>query len=222
MVGGPQVTVLGTPATTAAPFSGAMTFAGNWLDDTFNNPLSYAGHERNFQAYVNTITLPPGKSRSLLHFVVLGARVTAATSDGVRASVEATASQLAAAPQIGDLTTAEICSIANFNIASSCADKKVGVVVQAPAPKAKLAQTTSKYDVVEKTIGQLRADMESGVTTSQEITQAYLDRIEFYDKGQFGFHAYEIVAADAMKQAAAADAARKSGKRDRCWAYLSP
>ena len=68
-----------------------------------------------------------------------------------------------------------------------------------------------KYDVVGKTIGRLRADMESGATTSKEITEAYLDRIEFYDKGQFGFNAYEIVAADAMRQARAADRARRMG-----------
>ena len=68
-----------------------------------------------------------------------------------------------------------------------------------------------RYDVVEKTIVQLRADMESGVTTSQEITRAYLDRIAAYDKGQFGFHAYQIVAPDAMAQAKAADAARAAG-----------
>jgi amidase len=67
--------------------------------------------------------------------------------------------------------------------------------------------------VVEKTIRRLQADMESGVTTSQEITQAYLDRIEYYDKGQFGFHAYEVVAADAITQAMAADNARKAGKK---------
>ena len=67
--------------------------------------------------------------------------------------------------------------------------------------------------MVEKTIGQLRADMESGLTTSQEITRAYLDRIEVYDQGQFGFNAYEIVATDAMAQAKAADAARAAGKR---------
>jgi amidase len=153
-----------------------------------------------------------------LHFVVLGARVNATTSDQVRASVESTANQLAATPEISDLTPAEICSIANFNIAAigkgaikgfnadSCA--RAATVTQPPAPKAKIPQTSSKYDVVEKTIGQLRADMETGVTTSEEITQAYLDRIEYYDKGQFGFHAYEIVATDAIKQARAADAAR--------------
>jgi amidase len=222
MVGGPQVTVIGTPSTSATPFEGAMTFAGNWLNDTFTNPLSYTGHEGNFQAYVNTLTIPPGKSRSLLHFVVLGSRVTAATSAQVRSDVEMVATRLANAPEISDLAAAEICSISNFNIVSvnirgfsysTCSGGKMGVVRQPPSPKAKAAETSSKYNVVEKTIGQLRADMEAGVTTSQEITQAYLDRIDFYDKGQFGFHAYEVVAGDAMKQAAAADAARKAGKK---------
>ena len=40
--------------------------------------------------------------------------------------------------------------------------------------------------------------MEARVTTSATITRAYLDRIAFYDQGQFGFHAFEIVASDAM------------------------
>ena len=223
-VGGPQVTVIGTPTSPAAPFSGAMTFAGNWLFDTFNNPLSYVGHEGNFQAYVNTITLQPGKTRSLLHFVVLGHMVNAASSPGVRAAVEGTATALAAAPEIGDLTLAEVCSIDNFNAAALTAhgfnyaectptstNQKTLEVVQAPVPKEMKATTNVKYDVVGKTIGQLRADMESGVTTSKEVTEAYLDRIEFYDKGQFGFNAYEIIATNAIDQAKAADAARKRG-----------
>src|SRR5262245_34615386 len=222
MVGGPQATVLGTPTTAAKPFGGAITFAGNWLDDPFTNPLSYNGHERNFQAYVNTLTLPPGRSRSVLHFVILGSRVTATTSDAVRAMVEATANRLAEAPEISDLTAAEICSIANFDIASltiggfkyeSCSITKALVVPQPPPPESRKPETASRYDVVEKTIGQLRHDMESGLTTSQEITQAYLDRIEFYDKGQFGFHAYEVVAANAMAQAKSADEARRAGKK---------
>jgi amidase len=222
LVGGPQVTVIGTPTTPTSPFSGAMTFAGNWLFDTFNNPLVYSGHEGNFQAYVNTLTLPPGKSRSVLHFVVLGRRVTASTAAAERTAVEATATALAATPEISDLTTAEICSIDNFDIAAmtisgfnyaSCAAEENAVVAQAPAPEGKKPHTSVKYDVVEKTIGQLRADMEAGITTSREITKAYLDRIEFYDRGQFGFNAYEIVAADAMGQANAADGARKKGRR---------
>jgi amidase len=223
-VGGPQVTVIGTPSSPAAPFSGAMTFAGSWLFDSFSNPLSYDGHEGNFQAYVNTITLQPGRTRSLLHFVVLGPRVTAASSAGVRAAVEATAAALAGAPELSDLTPAEICSIDNFNVAALSAhgfdyagctpagkNRKALEVAQAPVPKTRAATTSVKYDVVGKTIGQLRADMESGVTTSMEITRAYLDRIEFYDRGQFGFNAYEVVAADAIEQARNADAARRRG-----------
>jgi amidase len=223
-VGGPQATVLGTPSSPGAPFRGAITFAGNWLSNTFSAPLSYVGHEANFQAYVNTITLQPGQSRSLLHFVVLGQMVTAASSAGVRAAVEATAGSLAAAPEIADLSLAEICSIDNFSAAAlgahgfdygNCTptnkNRKALVVAQAPVPKAQKAKTNVKYDVVGKTVGQLRADLESGVATSREITEAYLDRIEAYDKGQFGFNAFEIVAADAIEQAKAADAARKKG-----------
>jgi len=223
-VGGPQVTVIGTPSSPASPFSGAMTFAGNWLFNTFNNPLTYVGHEANFQAYVNTITLQPEKTRSLLHFVVLGQRVTAASSAGVRAAVEATATSLAAGPDIGGLSLAEVCSIDNFSAAALTAhgfdyaeckpthkNRKALEVVQAPVPKAPKGKTHVKYDVVGKTIGQLRADLESGVTTSKQITEAYLDRIEVYDTGQFGFNAFEILATDAIEQAKAADHARKHG-----------
>lgn len=223
-VGGPQITVIGTPSTPTRPFSGAMTFAGNWLLDSFNDPLVYTGHEANFQAYVNTLTIPPGKSRSLLHFIVLGPRVDATTSAGERAEIEATANNLVIAPDISGLTTAEVCTIRNFAVAALTASgfdydgcrrrwgSRVDVVAQAPVPRARKPVTTSDYDVVEKTIGQLRRDLERGRTTSQEITRAYLDRIAFYDKGQFGFNAYEIVAADALTQARAADMARARGE----------
>ena len=228
LVGGPQATVIGTPSSTAAPFAGAMTFAGNWLFNTFNNPLTYVGHEANFQAYVNTITLQPDRTRSLLHFVVLGQRVTAASSAAVRAAVEATAGSLAAAPEIDGLSLAEVCSIDNFDAAALSANgfdfgdctptnknKKALVVEQAAVPRPPNATSKVKYDVVGKTIGQLRADIEAGVTTSRGVTQAYLDRIEAYDTGQLGFNAFEIVAADAIEQAKAADAARKHGASGR-------
>ena len=121
LVGGPQITVIGTASAPEKPFSGAMTFAGNWLLDTFNDPLVYTGHEANFQAYVNTLTIPPGKSRSLLHFIVLGPRVDATTSNGERAEIEATANNLVNAPDINGLTTAEVCTIRNFNVAALAA-----------------------------------------------------------------------------------------------------
>ncbi|HWW83487.1 MAG TPA: amidase family protein [Vicinamibacterales bacterium] len=234
-VGGPQVTVIGTPNSPAAPFAGAMTFAGNWLDDAFHTPLSYSDHLGNFQAYVNTIKLEPGQSRSLLHFVVLGRMVTDTTSATERTSVETVAAQLVHAPDIDDLTVAEICSIDNFSVAALTArgfdqaqckrrgrdgngqgdnDAQRGHaagVAQPPVPEQPRPTTSVSYDVVGKTIQQLRADLESGVTTSAEITRAYLDRIKFYDKGQLGFHAFEIVAEDALDQARAADKARSQG-----------
>ena len=204
LVGGPQATVIGTPA----PFGGAMTFTGNWLHDTFANPLAYGGHEGNFQAYVNTLELAPGETEALLHFVVLGQRVTTATSAAERLKVEATASTLAATPDLSGLSAAETGAIRNFEgLAGS------GTVPRIPVPTPAREVTTSGYDVVEKTIGQMQADMTSGLTTSAAITRAYLDRIAVYDRGQFGFNAYEIVAGDALEQARAADAARAAGKR---------
>ncbi len=201
-----------------------MTFAGNWMVDTFDNPLSYTGHEGNFQAYVNTIILKPGATRSLLHFIVLGPRVNATTSASIRATVEATAATLATAPQISDLTVGQICSIDNFSIAALTANGfnyanctptlrnlKTLQVVQAPVPPQRIPTTSVSYDVVGKTIQELRADMQSGRTTAQEITQAYLDRIAAYDVGQFGFHSYEVVSSSAIQQAKAADAARRKG-----------
>jgi len=219
---GPQATVLGTPSTPARPFGGAITFAGNWLHDTFTSPIAYTGHEGNFQAYVNTLSIAPHTTSSLLHFVVLGPRVTPSTAPAVRASVEATASRLAEAPDVSGLTAAEICSIDNFQFAAlasggvdakDCAKGRNRRVDQARAPKAAKAVTSSRYDVVGKTIAGLRDDMEAGRTTSQEITRAYLDRIAVYDRGQFGFNAYEVIATDATTQARAADRARARGSR---------
>jgi amidase len=206
LVGGPQATVIGTPA----PFGGAMTFTGNWLYDTFANPLATSGHEGNFEAYVNTLTLPAGATRSVVHFLVLGSRVTTATSAAERLKVETAAGALATAPDLADLSTAQQCSIDNFSVTvSGCAT--AAPIPHIPVPAAVPAVTTSGYDVVDKTIQQLRADMESGLTTSQAITRAYLDRIAVYDRGQFGFNSYEIVASDAMAQAKAADDKRAAG-----------
>ena len=94
-------------------------------------------------------------------------------------------------------------------------------VAQPPVPQEQRVKTNVRYDVVGKTIGQLRADMESGVTTSVEITQAYLDRIRAYDQGQFGFNAFEVVAQDALQQARATDNARFQERRGRCWGFQS-
>ncbi|TAN20795.1 MAG: amidase [Acidobacteria bacterium] len=202
LVGGTQITV-----------TGRFFFAGDWLNDPFRDSLRYRGYRRNFPAFVNTLHIPADQSRSLLHFVVLGPRVNAQTSAAAQARAEAMAGQLAAHPNLAGLTPAEICSVANFTL--TCPATAARRVPQ-PPPPAPLPTTTSvAYNVVGKTIDQLQAAMESGETTSQAITQAYLNRIAAYDRGQFGFHAFEIVAGNALAQAKATDVARRAGRRGR-------
>jgi amidase len=214
--GGPSATVIGDPR----PFAGAMDRTGDWLRDTFTTPLATSGHDANYQAYINTLTLQPGQSSSLLHYVVVGKQVTTATAAAEIASVRGKAAALAKAPVLNRLSTAQICSIANFagrSPVGAGAEPQhcpaSGSVPQPPVPPAPKMVTTSSYDVVNKTIEEMQADMEAGRTTSQQITRAYLDRISAYDTGQFGFNAYITVAQDAMAQARHADEQRAAGKR---------
>lgn len=205
--GGPSATV-----------TGEFDRAGNWLRETFTEPLATEGHDANFQAYINSLTLLPGESRSLLHYVVVGERVTTATAGGELARVSDNAAVLAERPVLEGLSTAQICSIANFSLEPAAESVRPGScqrprrVQQPRVPRAPKALTTSPYDVVDKTIDELQADMESGRTTSVSITQAYLDRIAAYDEGQFGFNAYTTVADDAIQQARRADRERSAGR----------
>ena len=215
---GDQVPVLGTPSTSAAPFGGALDATGNFLHDTFTSALVGAGHESNFGAFITTLTIPAGATRSLLHFLVLGPRTAStAAAATARTAAQNDASALVGTPSTAGLSAAQLCSITNFtqaalgNAATDCAT--VGGLGLAPAADVRPPVTSSPYDVVGKTIGQMRADMASGATTSQRITRAYLDRIAAYDQGQFGFNSFEYVAKDAMAQAKAADDARAAGAR---------
>jgi len=118
-----------------------MTFTGNWLYDTFNHPLATAGHEGNFQAYVNTLTIPAGAAKSVLHYIVLGQRVTAATSADERLKVETTAASLVTAPDLTDLTPAQVCSVDNF--ALSCTGG--GTIPRVPVPAAPKAEGWTRF-----------------------------------------------------------------------------
>ncbi len=197
---GPSAVVLGAPHAT-----------GNFQYGPFATPLPATGLESNFYGYNSTLTLLPGQTRSLLHFVVAGRAETTTTAGAQIAAVKSTATALAAAPDLSGIDAVASCTIANFVPDSSCAST--------PAPAAppetteRYPVTTSSYDVVDKSVTQMQADMEAGVTTSQQITRAYLDRIAAYDGGPFGFHTYITVASDAMAQAKAADDARAAGAK---------
>lgn len=75
-----------------------------------------------------------------------------------------------------------------------------------PAPAA-------RYDVEEKTIAQLQADMAAGVVTSEQLVEAYLARIEAMDR-QAGARLNSIIALnpEALAQARALDAERAAGR----------
>ncbi|WP_020576378.1 amidase [Actinopolymorpha alba] len=203
----PVGVVLGSPA----PYAGALTKVGNQERDPFETPRATTGHESNFYGYVSKLTLRPQETESLARFVLVGTT----GADAQPATAEQLGS-LAAAPDLRGLSKAEICSLENWDLsrlpkfdARTCPQfSKLKVPA---APKAAEAYTTSPYDVTGKSIAKLQADLTAGVTTSEQITRAYLDRIAVYDRGQFGFHAYLNVAGNAIKEARAADQARRKG-----------
>lgn len=191
---------------------GTIEKMGNQERNPFDTAMATDGHESNFYGYVSSLTVKPNETKSLVSYVYIG------LNDSTSLTVaEDKLDKLSANPDFSDLSSAEICTIDNWNVKkvagvhpSTCA--KVKTLKLPDAPKELEPFTKSKYDVTNKTIEQMQKDMQSGKTTSQEITQAYLDRIAVYDSGQFGFNAFIYVAEDALKQAKEADKARKRGK----------
>jgi amidase len=214
---GPSAIVLGTAGTT---LRGALTRTANFMRNPFANALATEGMEANFRGYLRTITIAPNETVSLVHFMVVGRNETVAArpAGSQILAVRTAAADLATNPVLADLSVGEKCSIVNWDLAAL--DATLGATCAArPAPQPEQDSptiseepvTTSPYDVLGKTLTQLQDDMVAGKTTSQEITRAYLDRINAYDTGQFGLHAFIKVADDAMAQAKAADEKRAAG-----------
>ena len=70
----------------------------------------------------------------------------------------------------------------------------------------------TSYTVVEKSIAQLRADLDAGVISSVELVAAYLNRIAFYDRHGITLNAVPILNPDLFAEARAADERRAQGK----------
>ncbi|PZF79958.1 amidase [Jiangella anatolica] len=199
----PVGVVLGTPG---AP--GTLDRTGNQQRDPFDTPMATTGHEANFQGYVSTLTVRPRQTLSLARFVTVGT-----TGAGAQAAAAEQLAALAAQPDLSGLTTLERCTLQNWDrTALGVTRCPSAPVLATPSAGPQVpAYTTSSYDVVNKSIDELLRDLEAGVTTSEEITRAYLDRIAVYDGGPLGYHAFIHVAEDAMQQARAADRARARG-----------
>lgn len=69
----------------------------------------------------------------------------------------------------------------------------------------------SRFDVVEASIAQLRAALDTGQVTSEELTQAYLDRIDAYDRNGIKLNALVVMNPEALADARASDERRTSG-----------
>ncbi|UKA49340.1 amidase [Arthrobacter sp. FW305-123] len=67
------------------------------------------------------------------------------------------------------------------------------------------------FDVVEASIAQLRAALETGEVTSEQLTRAYLDRIEAYDHNGIKLNALVVMNPDALADARASDERRAQG-----------
>jgi len=79
-------------------------------------------------------------------------------------------------------------------------------MVQACAP------ARPAYDAEEKSIAQLQADMGSGAVTSEQLTQAYLDRIAAIDDAGPLLNAVIVVNPNALAEARALDSERAAGQ----------
>src|SRR5476651_1381480 len=68
------------------------------------------------------------------------------------------------------------------------------------------------YEVAEKDIATLQADMAAGRVTSVELVQAYLDRIVAIDRAGPQLNSIIAINPQALSAAAALDAERKAGQ----------
>ncbi len=68
------------------------------------------------------------------------------------------------------------------------------------------------FDVVEASIAELRAALESGLVSSEQLLAAYLDRIAAYDQGGIRLNALVVLNPDAVADAQASDARRARGE----------
>ncbi|GAA4740872.1 hypothetical protein GCM10023350_26730 [Nocardioides endophyticus] len=200
----------GRPDTLTRP-TGVVVGAGvDELGDQQSNPFTTAyaptGSRANDLGFVRELTIEPGQTESLAQYVVVGA-----LGDFTQIATDTAA--LAAAPDFSNLTIDEICTLHNWDISAYAAACAGAEPLALPEAEADVEHSTDiAYDVTGKTIAQLQADLVAGKVTSVQVTKAYLDRIEAYDGGGLGFHAFITVAKDAVAQALAADQARAAGK----------
>lgn len=208
---GPSAHVIGTA-------KGVVTAIG----DMYGNPFEdrYPGFDPAHVAYVFTLRLRPGQSSSLMTFVVKGRSETYDPRGGYRrpfkealisgsapyagadaiippagseiAGVTDVARRLAASPDTSGLTPLQRSRIVNWQLEPA----------EWPA-----------FTVFEKTVGELQDAMEKGITTSEDITRAFLARIATYDRNGPAFRSILSLNPNAVADARGRDLDRAAFNR---------
>jgi amidase len=75
-----------------------------------------------------------------------------------------------------------------------------------------MTEEDRRFTVVEASIAQLTAALESGIVTSVDLVTEYLDRIARYDSGGIRLNSVPLQNPDAMAEAAESDARRAAGR----------
>ncbi|MEA2645020.1 MAG: amidase [Chloroflexota bacterium] len=86
------------------------------------------------------------------------------------------------------------------------------IPARAEAPYGDPLVVVAGIDLQTATIPELQAAMASGTLTSRQLTQAYIDRVAYFDQGCIKINAVRTLTDDALAQADAADAARRAGQ----------
>ena len=192
---------------------GVLTSVGDMYGDPFVD--AWPGFDPAHVAYVFTLRLRPGETRSLMTFVVKGlsevydprggyplpfqdalvtgeavysgadAKIPPAGSEIKR--VSDIAAELVKAPDLRGLTPLQLSQIANWNLA---------------------AASIKPFTVFEKSVTELQEAMTSGVTTAQDITREYLARLSLYDRSGPAFRSVLAINPRAVADARARDAER--------------
>ncbi|MCL3819937.1 amidase family protein [Aeromicrobium wangtongii] len=200
-------TTPGNTRPTGVVVGAGVTALADQQSNPFTTPYVPTGSRANDLGFVRELTVEPGETASLMQYVLVGAL-------GDKAQISTDTAAAASTPDFAHLTLDEICTLANWDIASYDAACAGAEPLQIPAADADVQHSTDvAYDVSGKTIADLQADMVAGTVTSVQITKAYLDRIEAYDSGALGFNSFITVAKDAVAQALAADEKRAAGAR---------
>jgi len=208
---GPSAHVLGTAT------ARLLTKVGDMYADPFAD--AWPGYDPAHIGYVFTFPVPPGRTVSLMTFVVKGLSETYDPRGGfpiaIRDGLVAPKNQApfsqgpvipAAGSQIAMVTDVARRLIAEPDLRGLTKRQRADVV------NWRLSVVSAPFTAVEKTIPQLQDAMTTGLTTSEDIVHEYLRRLSTYDRHGPTLRSMLALNPRAIAEARALDAERADGR----------